>query len=1083
MTEQVSEAGGGLSSAQRRLWLAHVLEPGSAEYTAPWAGRLRGPLDRAALARAWRAVVERHEELRLRLFEVDNDPRRAQWPAGEFGLAVREVAPQDLPAELERVVTRPFDLVGGRLAEAELLVLGPEDHVLVLNAHHAVVDGRSMTLITRDLFAAYAGREPAPAGRPYPEHVAREAAAGPPPEQFDAWVEELRLPQSAEPLGFEPAARTADKAGAVVRVPLSEQTWAAVRRYARQHRTTPQVVGLSAFALTLARYTDTDDLVVGSTMDTRSAEFVDTVGMFVNPAAVRVHVDAAQPGPAFCGAVQRGLLRAFSHRSVPFEEVVRRLQTTPDVTRTPVFQVLFNFEAREAPRDVPGLTVTPLELPTRTSKYDLTLVLRDNGDCADLLATYRTARYRPAPIEQLTRHVAAVLGALTADDPAPVGSLDPLSAAERADLLAAGRGTPLPDGFRAVSDTVAQIALADPDRPAVTCGSSELTYGQLLGRADALAARLTARGVRPGTPVAVPAEPSAETVVAVLAVLRAGGAYLPLHPGHPTARLAAVLADAGAEFVLADAAWRERLPQATVLPVDAPAEHPDPAWTAHRSGPDDPAYLIYTSGTTGEPKGVEVGHGALAASTTARLLTYGGYRTFLLVSPLSFDSSAAGLWGTLTSGGRLVVARDEEVRDPESLLRLVETHAVTALLAVPALYAGMLDRAERADRTALGTLDVVTTAGEVLPQALLERHFALLPATPLVNEYGPTEATVWSTFRRFEAPGPVDIGGPVPGARLYVLDRQGRLMPPGTAGELHVGGRAVARGYLGRPGATEAAFRPDPYAAEPGARSYRTGDWVRWGTDGGLHYLGRRDQLVKVRGHRVELGAVEAALRAAEGVTDAAVLLAPGGASLTAHLVAEDGLDLRELRARLAETLPPAMVPGVLRTVPELPRTPHGKVDREALRAAEARTEPDPEAAAPGTAPASGAATGPDLRALVLAAWTAVLGEAPAAGDVNFFDAGGHSLLVPLLQMELEDRADTRVPIVDLFTATTVDAQAALIAAAGGTPEPQPEAPAPAAAAEPGGADGTDGTDGTDRRRLRLAAGRSRRTAGTEDGR
>ncbi|MFD7702408.1 amino acid adenylation domain-containing protein [Streptomyces caelestis] len=1081
MAEQVSKGSGGLSSAQRRLWLAHVLEPGSAEYTAPWAGRLRGPLDRAALDRAWRVVVERHEELRLRLFEVENEPRRAQWPAEEFGLAVRQIAPECLPVELDRAVTRSFDLVGGRLAEAELLVLGPEDHVLVLNAHHAVVDGRSMALITGDLFAAYAGRELAPAGRSYPEHVEREAAARPASAQFDAWVEELRLPQTAEPLGFEPATRTADKEGAVVRVPLPEQTWEAVREYSRRHRTTAQVVGLSAFALTLARYTDTEDLVVGSTMDTRSAEFVDTVGMFVNPAAVRVHVDPAQAGPAFCGAVQRGLLRAFTHRSVPFEEVVRKLRITPDVTRTPVFQVLFNFEAREAPRNVPGLEVTTLELPVRISKYDLTLVLRDNGASAELLATYRTSRYQPALIEQLTRHVAALLGGLTADDEATVGSLELLSAEERAGLLAAGRGIPLPEGFRAVHEVVAEIALADPDRPAVVCGSSELTYGQLLGRADALAAGITAQGVRPGAPVAVLTEPSAEMVVAVLAVLRAGGVYLPLHPGHPAARLEAVLADAGVEFVLADAAWRERLPQARVLPTEAPAVLPDQTWVAHRSEPDDPAYLIYTSGTTGEPKGVEVGHGALAASTTARRLTYGGYRTFLLVSPLSFDSSVAGLWGTLTSGGRLVVARTEEVRDPERLLRLIETHAVTALLAVPALYAGMLDRAERADRTALGTLDVVTTAGEVLPEALLERHFALLPATPLVNEYGPTEATVWSTYRRFEAPGPVDIGGAVPGASLYVLDRQGRLMPHGTAGELHVGGRGVARGYLGRPEATEVAFRPDPYGTAPGARSYRTGDWVRWGTGGGLRYLGRRDQLVKVRGHRVELGAVEGALRAAEGVTDAAVLLAPGGGSLTAHLVTEGGLDLQELRARLAGTLPPAMVPGVLRVVPELPRTPHGKVDREALRAVELRSEEDgapetaePETAEPETAPATGPATGPDLRALVRASWAAVLGEAPAAEDVNFFDAGGHSLLVPLLQMELEDRARIRVPIVELFTATTVDAQTALIAASGGAPGPEP-------AARTGEAE--DGADGADRRRLRLAAGRSRRTAGTEDGR
>lgn len=1018
-------SGRSLSAAQRRLWLAYKLAPHSAEFTAPWAGRLRGDLDLDALRRAWRVVLERHAELRLRLAEVDGEPARSHWAVDDFPLTVREIAADTLDAELTGAVTRVFDLVGGRLADAELLRLGSSDHVLVVGAHHAVVDGRSMSIIARDLFAAYAGQDLAEPSQPYGNYVDGEAREVPvrPGDKLDSWIEDLRIPETLEPLGLEPLARSADKDGDVVSLPLPASVWEALRDLARRHRTTPQVLGLSAFAITLGRYTDTDDLVIGGTMDTRSGDFADTVGMFVNPTPVRVRIDQDRPASEFCQSVHRGLLRAFTYRSVPFEEVVRRLQVVPDVTSTPVFQVLFNFEARESELSAAGLEVASIELPVRVSKYDLTMVLRDNGDTAELRATYRTSRYTRAQIEQFTGHVATVLTGLSADD-AAVSSLGMLSDGERERLLADGRGAVVPNDFQAVHDVVADLAAADPARPAVTCGSTTLTYGELDAWSGALAGELVASGARPGTPVAILTEPSVEMVVAVLAVLRAGGSYVPLNPTYPVARQTAVLADAGAKIVLGDVDWQTELPDVQVIsPNDVPTDGAAPE--PHAVHPDDAAYVIYTSGTTGEPKGVVVEHGALAASTAARRQVYGTYRTFLLVSPLSFDSSIAGLWGTLTTGGRLVVAQTDDVRDPERAVGLIETHGVTALLCVPALYAGLLDCAERTDTGRLASLEVVVTAGEALPESLVARHFEYINAA-IVNEYGPTEATVWSTYRRFDRPGPVDIGGPAPGVTLYVLDRQGRLMPPGAAGELHVGGHGVARGYLGRFELTENAFGADEFAG-PGARRYRTGDWVRW-RDGGLKFLGRRDNLVKVRGHRVELGAVETVLRQCDGVTDAVVLLASDGVSLTAFLVTGAGYDESAVRGHLAGLLPPPMVPGMLRVVDALPRAAHGKVDHDALRALVARPAAEPV----DTAPSGGL----DLRAVVRAAWCEVLEVDTVPSDVNFFDAGGHSLLVPSLQMELEDRIQITLPIVDLFDATTVEAQVALLAANAAAEEP-----------------------------------------------
>ncbi|WP_258563657.1 condensation domain-containing protein, partial [Streptomyces phytophilus] len=437
-----------LSAAQRRLWLAYRLQPDSPEFTAPWAGRLVGGLDAERLRRAWHAVLDRHAELRLRLDEADGEPRRSTWAARDFPLPLREVGPAAVPAELEQAVTRPFPLVGHRLVDAELLRLGPAEHILVVGAHHAVVDGRSFTLVVRDLFRAYAGEELPAAGRPYTDYVT--AAPAPADRRFESWIEEFELPEDGDPLGFAPAARDADRDGALVRHAIPAGVWEAVRGLGRRLRTTPQVIGLAAYALALSRYTDRTDLIVGGTMDTRSGDFADTVGMFINPVPLRVRADPAAGVADYCRSVHSSLMRAFSFREVPFEEVVRRLHAVPDPTRTPLFSTLFNFEADPPVLDSAGLRISEVELPVRVSKYDVTMVLRDRGDTAELLATYRSSRYTPAQIGQFTAHTAAVLAGL-AEEPGSVRAVPMLSAADRAELAALGTGAAPDADFRPVT--------------------------------------------------------------------------------------------------------------------------------------------------------------------------------------------------------------------------------------------------------------------------------------------------------------------------------------------------------------------------------------------------------------------------------------------------------------------------------------------------------------------------------------------------------------------------------------------------------------------------------------------------------
>ncbi|MGW8784037.1 non-ribosomal peptide synthetase [Streptomyces sp. NPDC055796] len=643
-------------------------------------------------------------------------------------------------------------------------------------------------------------------------------------------------------------------------------------------------------------------------------------------------------------------------------------------------------------------------------------------------------------------------------------------------LRPAAGGAPLPVGPRPpVHELVAGFARTGPARTAVSSGASSITYGDLDAWAASVAASLAEAGVRRGGRVGVLVEPSLAMVAAVLGAMRCGAAYVPVDVSHPDSRVIDILTDAQVDAVLVTGASGRRLTGLGVPLVDAGPEGRRSAAgpAAGRGGAREPespgvpvvpgvpvaaedaAYLIYTSGSTGEPKGVVVEHGQLAASTLARRTVYPGQPVFLLVSPLAFDSSVAGLWGTLTAGGHLVVATPDEVRDPERLVELVERHRVTRLLCVPSLYGVLLDAARSLGGDRLSSLDTVIVAGEPLPPELVERHFALRTGTAaLVNEYGPTEATVWASYRRFDAPGPVSIGRAVPGVRLYLLDDALRPVPAGTEGELFIGGAGVARGYHGRPDATARAFLDDPFADAPGARMYRTGDRARWNADGTLAFHGRRDHQVKIRGHRVELPMIEAELSVLRGVREAVVVPDAAGTSLTGFVLApSDPVPAPDvLRELLATRLPAVMVPARIVVLDAFPRTVNGKADRAALQA-RAVEQPAPAPRAP-AAPAAPAPVSPgDLTAMVAAAWSEVLKTPHVPLDVNFFDLGGHSLAMFQLREALERHTGKRPPVIALFKHTTVAAQAAMLREGDG---------------------GTEGPDGTDQAERRAAARRAR---------
>ncbi|MFH9072001.1 non-ribosomal peptide synthetase [Streptomyces alboflavus] len=585
-----------------------------------------------------------------------------------------------------------------------------------------------------------------------------------------------------------------------------------------------------------------------------------------------------------------------------------------------------------------------------------------------------------------------------------------------------------PEELGPVHEVVARIAGSDPLRVAVRSGGTELSYGELDAWARRIAASVRAAGAGRGERIGVLVEPSNAMIAAVLGVLYAGAAYVPADPAHPDQRIADVFADAGVCAVIVADGTSDRLPTLTcpVIRAEDAREGEEATAAAVTVTPHDAAYIIYTSGSTGEPKGVLVEHGQLSASTWARRAVYPGAPVFLLVSPLAFDSSVAGVWGTLTAGGCLVVAASDEIRDPERLVGLVERRQVTRLLCVPLLYGALLDAATRQGRR-LDALDTVIVAGESPTEALVERHFALLGRTvALVNEYGPTEATVWASYRRYEAPGPISIGGPVPGVRLYLLNEDLEPVPRGVSGELFIGGTGVARGYFGRPEATAQAFIGDPFTDVDGAKMYRTGDLALWNDDGELEFLGRRDQQVKIRGHRIELGAVEAHLRTAPGVSDAAVVTNAERTQLVGFVLSPPDISTPPdispelIREHVARRLPQAMVPNWIHVLDRFPVTVNGKIDRKRLSAL-AETCPDSQTEDAAAAPTD------DTTGRVSAAWAEVLKRKDVPIEVNFFDLGGHSVKLFELQNALERHAGVRLSVVALFSHTTVAAQATLI--------------------------------------------------------
>jgi amino acid adenylation domain-containing protein len=1014
-----------LSFGQQRLWFIDRFQAGSPLYNIPAAVRLRGPLDAEALRRALQEVVNRHESLRTTFALGADGPVQVVASALELPLSRDDLTalPElEREAELRRRARedalRPFELSRGPLLRVTLLRLDEEDHAVLLTLHHVVGDGWSVGVLLRELAALYqAYVEGRPSPLPplavqYADYAAwqRDWLRGDVLEgQLAYWRKQLPgVPPLQLPTDHpRPAAMT--PGGASLTFKLPHELAARLRELGRVEGATPFMTLLAGFQALLGRYCRQDDFAVGSPVAGRGRKEIEgLVGFFVNTLVLRADLSGDPSFRTLLGRVREAALGAYAHQDVPFEKLVDELRPERDAGRSPLFQVMFTLQDVELPQAaVSGLHITPLEETTESVKFDLVLVLTQTRGELHGSLRYRTELFDAATMGRFLGYFRALLEGAVAEPDRPLSALDLLDEAQRQQVVGQWNDTtaPVPEG-KTVLDLIADQATRTPGAVAISCGERQVRYGELLEWSGRLACGLRALGVRRGDVVGLCAERSAEVVAAMLAVQRAGAAFLPLDPAFPAERLAWMLADAGTRLVLAPPPARANLP-AEAVRVAWLDELPAGDAALAQPGPGDLAYVIYTSGSTGRPKGVQAEHAGLLNLGPAQRAAFGvtAADRVLQFAPLVFDASVSEVFVTLVAGATLVVAPAERLRPGRELVELLHQERISLVTLPPSVLSAL-------PPDQLPGLRTLVSAGEALGPDLAARWGA---GRRLVNAYGPTEATVCATAGDVAPGDRVTIGRPIANARCYVLDACLRPCPVGVPGELYVGGAGVARGYLHNAAQTAVRFVPDPFSGAPGARLYRTGDVARWLPGGQLEYLGRADGQVKVRGVRIEPGEVEAALRAHPAVAEAVAVARDdtgGGKRLVAYVVVREGMQSppsSELREFLRGRLPEALVPSAFVALGQLPRTPGGKVDRRALPA-------------PGhdSARKEYVAARTQLERYLAELWERELGIERVGVEDDFFELGGDSIRGAVLINRVQEHLGEYVYTVALFDAPTV---------------------------------------------------------------
>ena len=1030
-----------LSFGQERLWFLDQLDPGSPAYNIAWTVRLSGAIDRMALRAALDFLVERHESLRSRFPTIADRPQQCIDGPRSLGLVELDfeaAGEPELQAELTRRAREPFMLATGPLLRAVLVRRSAGEHLLMLAMQHIITDATSNHVLFEELLTAYAafaaGKQPAlpPLEIQYADYALwqrqQHADAG---QDTDLawWREQLAdMPTALELPADFPRPAEQQFHGAWIRRSVPPDLVAALRALAREQQCTLYMVLLAAFDVLLCRYSGSVDIVVGTPVEGRTGKSLERlVGLFINTLVMRTDLGG---DPAFTELLQRVrtvTLDAQAHQDLPFEKLVAALRPARSLSRAPLFQLMFNLiRMPEEHQQTAGLAFSLDRLLDQgVSSFDLTLTAGEQGEHIGLVFEYATDLYAAQSIEQLADAYLCLLEGIVARPDQAVSRLPLLDEAGRQHLLEDFNPPVLAADFVPVHQAVAGNAVRWPDAPAVSLAETSLSYAELEARANRLAHFLLAQGLPAGVRIGVCLPRELSYLVAVLAVLKAGAAYVPLDPGYPPARLAAMAEDAELALLLVDANTRNcfadddtRLVQTDVqqTEIDRCAASPP----LIRVSADDLAYLLYTSGSTGQPKAVMVTHGNLASALSAWLDVYALQpgESHLQMASAAFDVYTGDWVRALGSGGQLVLCPRETLLEPQALLTLLIRENIAVAEFVPAVIRLLLAHVSAQDAQ-LPPLRLLVVGSDLWFAAeAVALRARCVPGTRVFNSYGVAEATIDSAC--FEVgvdmpvAGPVPIGKPLANTRLYVLDAHGEPVPAGVPGEICIGGAGVARGYFGQPELSAEKFLADPFAGTPGARLYRSGDRARRRHDGSLELLGRTDFQFKLRGFRIEPGEVEARLMTHPAIRQAVVgrrETAAGDARLVAWIVLDElAAPVTDLRLELQASLPDYLVPNIFVTLPALPLSPNGKIDRRAL------PEPQWDTAAIGPMPV-GART--PVEEAVCALFAEVLGRSAVGVHDDFFACGGHSLLATRLVARIRDALQVELPLRVIFTAPT----------------------------------------------------------------
>jgi amino acid adenylation domain-containing protein len=1021
-----------LSHAQQRQWFLWQFDPTGTAYHIQGALRLTGECDQAALAIAIDDLVQRHESLRT-LFSLGDNGETVQLiqPHGQLPLQFIDLFDAhdgELQAAevLRQLDAAPFDLTRGPLVRFALVRLADQSHILAVVMHHIIADGISMRILIDELATSYgAASHHSAAVLPdlriqyadYAQWHRQWLTAGEAERQLAYWCEQLGHSRSVLPLPVDHQRRSiARYSAAHYEFSLPETLSTALRQQAENAGATLFMALLSGLQVLLYRYTGQRDIRVGSPVASRQrVEVQGIVGLFVNTLVLASHIDGRDTVAQVLAQVRDMTLGAQAHQDLPFEQLVEALQPERSLSHNPLFQVMFNHlqEDYRILQGLPQLAVTIEPFRSGAAQFELTLETREDVQ-GRVRGSFVYARelFEPETIARIASHYLAVLTALATQPHCPVDDIHLLSPEEHQKLNQWGMNDQRYE-HAAVQQLFERQAIRRPDAIALICDDQQLTYDDLNRQANQLADHLIRQGVKPETRIGIAVERSIDMVVGLLGILKAGAAYVPLDPEYPQNRLAYMVADSGIQLLLTQSHLRQGLLLDMALDTALAVIELDTIDLRHEpdSNPQLPvhaeqlAYVIYTSGSTGKPKGVMVRHGALGHFLQNMNAQPGITEQDVLVAvtSLSFDIAALELYLPLASGAQVVIATRDKVRDGAALARLIEQHQATILQSTPAGWRLLREAGWEGVPRFKGLCGGEALHAD-LATDLLDR------GVELWNMYGPTETTIWSTIGRVT--GDINLGRAIAATRLRVLDAALNPVPVGVAGELYLGGIGLARGYSKRPDLTAERFVADPHSTH-GERIYRTGDLVRWSTTGQLEYLGRIDHQVKIRGFRIELGEVETQLLAQPEIREAVVIAreSPAGTQLVAYisLHASCSIDVTQVRDRVGKVLPDYMVPGAILVLDKLPLNVNGKVDRKALPPPVATDQPAYEAPA-GT-----------VAETIAAIWSEVLGIEAVGIHDNFFDLGGHSLLLTRVQRLLEQRLHTGLAMVDLFQHPTIN--------------------------------------------------------------